>query len=231
MTTGRQTAETLTTIRTLVQRETGDEDGDRWASAAIDSAANMMLVQMANEAQIRHAGNALLSDDLSYTGSDPNDLPADVDAEMIYRVDDVTNTATSEQLEFVTMKEAQDYDASRALGPGRHQRYTLLGASSAVTTVPQSRIWLVPRPSSSKTLRIWYAATPFVMGAAADLMPLSPRWTELVALGAAEKLLRRDEELTNAQRDALGFLWRQYRELCGRQRNAVRVRRRRLGSS
>lgn len=229
MTVSRQTAETVTTLRTLIQREVGDTEGDRWSASEVDRALNFQLLWMGNEMHLRDAGEALLNTTLSYSGTSPNDLPSGVAAEHIVRVDDYTNSSNPIQLRFVSIQEMSDYNPSDTpAGVRQHYGYTLLGQTTNATTW---RIQIVPIPQEALTLRIWYIATPYVVGVAADSVPLSPRWLEFAALGTAMRLLSRDDEATFQQQARHMKLEEQFRSFCLRQRGPQRIAKRRAGVS
>src|SRR3990167_1844542 len=119
MAVARQTAETVSTLRTLIQVELGDTEGDRWSNAQIDQALNYQLLWMGNEMALRDAGEALLSTTLAYSGSSPVDLPSAVAAEHIVRVDDYSNTNAPMQLVYRAPNEMNDYNPSEAIGGAR----------------------------------------------------------------------------------------------------------------
>lgn len=230
MAVSRKTAEALSAIRTRVKDELGDTDtvDPRWADPKVNSAINNMLVEMGNEMALRSPGEALLRVSLEYSGTSPVDLPAAVGAEAIYRVDDITDNNAPVQVEYASPLELDEFDPGIVSGIRGRFRYTLLGPSTDADTY---RILLYPKNQTNRTLRIHYIATPYTMGADTDTSPLSPRWVELLCLGAALKLLRRDDEATMQQQMAYISLWNQFKQFSRRQRGPQRIRRRRKGVS
>ena len=233
MTVARRAAETLALIRTRVRDETGDTDtaDPRYTDANIDRAVSDQLAEMANELAIKYPGEALLRVNLNYPGTNPVDLPAAVEAESIYRVDDVTNSQLAIQIEYVSPLEGDEWDPGYVPAGRRRFRYTLLGPTTDHRTY---RIQLYPAPGSygARTLRISYIASPYVFdGTAGDTQPFSPRWAELIGVGAAIRLMSRDEEATTQQMMRHMTLWQQFTSLSRRQRGPQRIRRRRRGIS
>ncbi|MAH48753.1 hypothetical protein CMI37_23200 [Candidatus Pacearchaeota archaeon] len=225
----RKTAETLANIRYRVQRDTGDLDGERWSTENMDEAINNQLIEMGTELAINYPGDALLTEDLAYsTTTQPVDLPDVVGVEGIYRVDDISTSSAPFQLSYVSPLELDEFDTTTVLNDFTRHKYTLYGPS---TDAQSPRIQLLPKPASATTLRIYYIATPYHMTAAGDTSPLSPRWVEVVSLGAALKLLRRDEEATSQQMMSYGRLWMQFQQFNRRQKGPRTIRRRRKGVS
>ena len=225
----RKTSETLNNIRYRVQRDTGDIDGERWSTENMDEAINNQLLEMGTEIAITYPGDALVTAELSYTSStDPVDLPDAVGVEGVYRVDDITTSTTPLQLSYVSPLELDELESTTAIDNHSRRKYTLFGPT---TDAQSPRIQLLPKPSGTTTLKIYYIATPYHMGSAGDSSPLSPRWVELVSLGAAIKLLRRDEEATSQQMMSYGRLWMQFQQFNRRQKGPRKIRRRRKGIS
>ena len=225
----RKTSETLNNIRYRVQRDTGDLDGERWSTENMDEAINNQRLEMGTETAITYPGDALVTAELSYTSStDPVDLPDAVGVEAVYRVDDITTSTTPLQLSYVSPLELDEFESTTAIDHHSRRKYTLLGAT---TDAQSPRILLLPKPSDVTTLKIYYVATPYYLANASDTSPLSPRWVELVSLGAAIKLLRRDEEATSQQMMSYARLWAQFQQFNRRQKGPRKIRRRRKGIS
>ena len=233
MTVARKTAEDLTALRARVLREVGDPDGDRWTVgntdySSVDEAINNQLVEMANHMATEFPGEALLRTSFTYTESSaPVALPSAIGANAIYKVEDVSASALPINIDYISPLAVEDYDPGEVFGSFYKYRYTLFGPSG--TDVDEYRIQLYPKVSGSMTLRVSHIATPFVLQVAADDAPMSPRWTELVGLGAALKLLRRDGEATDMQLMAYQNLWMGFVTQSQRQRGPKRIRRRRRG--
>lgn len=234
MTVSRQAANTLTQLRARVLRETGDPDGDRWAPDSsytdVDEAINNQLVEMGNLMATDFPGEALVRTTMTYTESSaPAELPAAVGAEAIYKVEDVSTANLPVVIDYLSPLELEDYDPGEVFGTYYRHRYSLFGPSGDDKHLTY-RIQLYPKATGSMTLRISYIDTPYVFGSTtSDTSPLSPRWVELVSLGAALKLLRRDEEATQLQLVSYGRLMNNFTEFSRRQRGPKRVRRRRRG--
>lgn len=233
-TLSRKTAESLTQLRSRVLREAGDPDGDRWnadsTNTDVDEAINNQIIEMANHMAADFPGEALLRASMSYTdATQPADLPASVGSEAIYKVEDITTDSLPVALEYISPLELEDYSPGEVFGSYYRFRYSLFGPSGNPGDPHAHRIQLYPKSSTARTLRISYIATPYVLGAAADLSPLSPRWVELASLGAALKLLRRDDEATQQQYLQYEKLWQGFSTFSQRQRGPKRVRRKRRG--
>ena len=232
MTASRKAAETLTNLRARVLREVGDPDGDRWNAdtlyTEVDEAVNNQLVEMANQMAATFPGEALLRTTFTYTESSaPVDLPAAVGAEAIYKVEDVSSANLPINIEYISPLAVEDFDPGEVFGSYYKFRYSLLAPSG--TDVDAYRIQLYPKASGSMTLRVSYIEAPFIVDAPSDEAPMSPRWTELISLGAALKLLRRDGEATDIQLMEHQRLWHAFVTQSQRQRGPKRIRRRRRG--
>lgn len=225
----RKPVENLGNMRYRVQRDTGDTDGERWSTENIDEAINNQLIELGTEMAISYPGDALVTVDLTYsTETQPVDLPNEVGVEAVYRVDDISTSATPFQLSYVSPLELDEFETNTALNGFSRREYTLYGAT---TDAQSPRIQLLPKPAAATTLRIYYIATPYYMVNETDTSPLSPRWVELVSLGAALKLLRRDDEATTQQVMSYGRLWHQFQQFNRRQKGPRVIRRRRKGVS
>ena len=234
MTVSRKTAENLTALRSRVLREVGDPDGDRWTAGNtdytdVDESINNQLIEMATHMSGYFPGEALVRENLSYDeASAPMALPSAVGASAIYKVEDVSAANLPINIGYVSPLAAEDFDPGEVFGSYYKYRYTLFGPSGD-DNHQTYRIQLFPKASGSMTLRISYIATPYTIAAAGDTAPMSPRWTELTALGAALKLLRRDGEATDAQLMSYANLWGLFVNQSQRQRGPKRIRRRRRG--
>tara|TARA_Y100001963_G_C6790625_1_gene455211 strand:- start:5612 stop:6316 length:705 start_codon:yes stop_codon:yes gene_type:complete len=231
-TVARKSKETLTQIRARVLREVGDPDGDRWNSDSnytdVDEAVNNQLMEMGTHMAADFPGEALLRTTITYNESSaPVSLGSTIESEAVYKVEDISTENLPIVLEYISPLELEDYDPGEVFGSYYRFRYSLFGPSG--TDPHAHRIQLYPKANTSLSLRVSYIGKPFIMGSASDHSPLSPRWVELVSLGAAIKLLRRDEEATQQQYIAYGKLWEQFTQFSQRQRGPKRVRRRRRG--
>ncbi len=232
MVASRKSAETLSNLRSRVLREVGDPDGDRWnadgAYTDVDEAINNQLVEMGNQMAASFPGEALLRASFSYSeDSAPVEMPSSIGAESIYKVEDVSSANLPINIEYISPLAVEDYDPGEVFGSYYKFRYTLLGPSG--TDVDAYRIQLYPKATGSMTLRVSYIDAPFVISASGDEAPMSPRWTETIALGAALKLLRRDGEATDIQIMQYQNLWGAFVTQSQRQRGPKRIRKRRRG--
>lgn len=227
------TAQTLAALAVKVQREVGDTGADRFTLADdIYDAVNDQLIVMANQMQLQHAGEALVYTSLTYSGDDPVNLPSAIGPEAVYRVQDYTNEDAPIELPYVPPNVLEDYAVHERTGDLSVKRYTLLGPATGSDGTTY-RIQLGPRPEGARTLRIHYATTPWIFDSAtaSDTHPLSPRWRELIWLGASRKLLRRDEEWTITQEQQYQELWAQFAMASNRARGPQRIPRKRRGVS
>lgn len=201
MAVARASLETLASIATRVQAKLGDPDGDRWPLAThVYPAINDQLIEMANIAQINHAGSALSSTDLSYTGgaTAPVDLPSGVVFDWILRVEDVTSGERPVELRYVSPQDGV-VTGTRNI-PLMERRYTLMAPTTDYKT---GRIRVFPDPASTATLRIYHVLEPWVVATTSDEIPFSTRWRELVFLGAIRRCLENDDEMTGVMMDNL----------------------------
>jgi hypothetical protein len=230
VTIGRASGLTLSAIRTRVRDEVGDRatypDGSaissgalRWTDTQIDRAVVDELLDLGTELSGRDAGESLLSADLTYA-SPSTALPAGVGYEGVAKVEDITDTNNPIVLDAASHLEQT---------PIGHYRYHFIGSATGNSIV------LRPQPVGGRSLRIWYDGNPLVYtpedGTANDTHPLSPRWREVVYLGAALRLLRVGGEATDDQRDAYKMKREQFDKFAKRQRAPKRVRRQRKGFS
>lgn len=233
MAAARKAVENLSALRARVLREVGDPDGDRWTAGntdytSVDEAINNQLVEMGNHMANDFPGEALLRTSVTYDESSaPVALPSSIGADSVYKVEDVSATNLPINIDYVSPLAVEDYNPGEVFGSVYQFRYTLLGPSG--TDVDAYRIQLYPKATGTVTLRISHIASPFTISAGSDDAPLSPRWTELIALGAAMKLLRRDGEATDMQLMAYQNLWAGFVTQSRRQRGPKRIRRRRRG--
>ena len=199
----RSTQATLATVISRVRLHASDPDRDRFGNVIenprfsvgnIVDAINEQLVEMQAYANASHTGESLLSADVTYTpdAADGMDLPeASVPLDSpICHVEDLSDGRRRYSIRYVHPKEIEGYQTDfesdgQTLSPSV---YTITAAS----TGSGQRIRIRPSPASHN-IRIWYIAGAFVTdGDTDDIIPLSMRYTEFVALGAAVRLLGED---------------------------------------
>lgn len=235
MSISRQAAISLTNLRLRVRRIIGDvdlsTDNQRFSDTDdIDPAINDMLVEMQNKLTGSQVDNALVLETLTYgAGLASVALPSTVNYETIYRVEDYTDSTRPREIQYVPPEEIERWpqdsvsDLPSLVGKSAY-KYSIV--ASTTTTISIS---VRPKPAGAKTLRIGYIASPFIMGADADTLPLSPRWQELVARGAAERLMAVDNEGTEQQAAILARLWASYVAFGQKVRSPQRITRVRRG--
>lgn len=231
MALSRQAAISLTNLRLLVRQMLGDVDTDTdnqtFSDTQIDRCINMQLVEMQNKLNGPQVGEALVSTTLAYTDASTA-LPSVCNYESIYRVENYNDTTKPLEIQYVDPEEIERWSLSTSsispdLVARTSFRYTILGA----TTVTRS-IAIRPIPAGALTLRISYIAPPIIMGDSADTLPLSPRWQELVARGAAERLLAIDNIPSENNDKVLLRLWKDYIAFGQRVRGPQRITRVRI---
>lgn len=193
----------------------------RWSDTEITDHLNNALIWMGTEMQLQFQGDALTYADLTYTepaGEDGMDLPAGVDANAIYEVEDRTNDFV-ETVRYVSHDELKQFDRDVSLvGDGYRYAYTLIDRGLV------HGIMMRPIPQTSRTLRIWYAATPIVAGATSDSPLVTARWRDFVAQKAALALLAAENELPIELFAAFKDNERQFRAFCARRRGPTRIK-------
>jgi hypothetical protein len=193
----------------------------RWSDTEITEQINNALVWMGTEMQLQHEGDALVYADLTYTEPttrDGMDLPSGVDASAIYEVED-------RQADFVsTIRYApygelslHDRDASAATIDYRFV-YSLISRGTAYGII------IRPIPLTSRSVRIWYAATPLITTAAGDAPLLSARWRDFIAKKVAVSLLSPSNELPTELFAVYKEDERQFKAFCARRRGPIHVR-------
>ena len=206
----RTTGETLSLVRRRVRKELGDpevapngvtipEAQRRFTDEDIDGTINDVLIYMGNEISLDHPGEAVGSYEITYNEvSGEEGMPLQVVnagwGENIYQVQDLSSRLNPKEVSYVTPREIYE-----VMEPGvdRSQRmfYTLLGDPTEDASGPVGRILIRPG-AAGKTFRIKYVTLPFVAIADGDVVPLSPRWAELIGKYAAQRLrsINGDEE-------------------------------------
>lgn len=227
MALARATALTIAQLRARVRDELEDPSAEpngtvrpdaqrRFSDAQIDKALNDQLIEMANKAAAGRPGLAILTETLSYS-SGVTALPAAVQSNEIVLVEDITDPDVPSVVSYASPGELPFHRRPSDVGSYRYQqrRYTLTstGTGDAIEVVPDGAV----------SLRISYMAPPVIFGAedgsgTSDAHPLSPRWRELVFLGAAIKLARRDEDIKAAQQIQYDRMMDDYGKLAKRRK-------------
>lgn len=229
MALARVAAQDFDTLRSLVRDEVGDPDTDadgnaissgsrRWTDTHVEKAINLQLIEMQTLMGIQLEGEGLLSADVSYgAGEETVALGASVGAEAVLKVDDVTGTSVR-RLSYVSPVEIEDYALVDVMTVLPTRVWTLV--SSGTSYALQIR----PTPSAALTLRVWYFAAPIIAGAGTDAHLLAARWHELITVGAAFKLLSRDDECSDQMLKRRQELMDEFTMFAKRIRGPERVR-------
>lgn len=229
MALARVVAQDLQTLRSLVRDEVGDPDTDadgnampsgarRWTDTHVEKAINLQLIEMQTLMGIQLEGESLVSTDLSYTASSSEvALGATVGGEAIQKIDDVTGT-TVRRLSYVTPLEIEDYSLVDTMTVLPTRVWTL------VSTGTSYAIQVRPLPTGDLTLRVWYMAAPIVADSDTDAHLLAARWHELITVGAAFKLLSRDDECSDQMIKRRQELMDEFQLFAKRIRGPERVR-------
>lgn len=222
----------LSTLLSKVKYEVGDLSGDypRYGETQILLAVADQLVDMSNEALARDKSADVLTVDMTYSGS-ATELPEEVGHESVLRVDNIEDAVIPVPLQYVSPHTATEHQITIGRSTPFRYRYTLMGPADVAENA-RPRIVLFPKPSGSVDLRVWYIAGPMAIEAESmDPNPQSSRFNEVVVLGAALKLMRREGQATAQQLEAYARLWRSFQALCRRPSGKKRISRTRRGIS
>jgi hypothetical protein len=223
-------------VRRRVRRELGDPEvapngatipvpQRRFTDEDIDGAINDALLYMGTEIGIHTPGEALISQEITYTpGEEGMVIPIlnQVSGEQIYQVQDLTFFSNPREVSYVEPREI--YENTETLFRNTDKMfYTFLGE----TNEEQGSIRILIRPGAEgKRFRIKYVALPFVHdGSDNDIVPLSARWSELIGKYASQRLraINGDEE---PPMDAITkTLELQFAKFKSRNRNKVKIQR------
>lgn len=227
----RGAAQTIAQILTLARAECADPKADadgntlaitRWTDDEYQACINQHLLDMATRASLANATAGLTSVDQSYTAGSDTDtvaLSASVGPEAIFGVDDVTDSTNPRPLKYISPAEIETI-YREAITYTEPVRYWSLVEDAAGAFFIKVR----PRPVTALTLRVRFYAPGVVASATTDAPLLSARWQEFIALGAAVRLLSRDDEVATAVWKRLAALDATYTEFCRRVRGPFRVR-------
>jgi hypothetical protein len=197
MAVSRVAAATITELRSDVRRELGDlavtPGGDtipaamrRFSDAEIDRVLNNALIKLQQKIQNRHPGESLVAVALSYTETSSTsppgqDLPAGVDANAVFKVEDLgRESGIAIPVTNVSLQEIDRYEQRDSATVSRftEYHYTLVDRGTS------HGILIRPFPPAAHPFRVWYVAQPLVYSADGDQPALATRWRELIALWA-----------------------------------------------
>lgn len=183
----RASAASITSLRTRVRQEIGDIVGDtspdteqaRFSDTKIDRSINDMLFKMYRELSESDPGANLLSADFTYTAEGTTEgLPEAAAAAPLYKL------------------EWLDNDIPVLLRRVDPHRLESVRAGEPVWTLLDRSVAIRPLPAEDMLLRVWYIGNPFTLegGLSTDQHPYPVAHEELIVLGAARRLLSRDDE-------------------------------------
>ncbi len=233
----RSATQLLSDIRTRVRRELGDPATDpagttistqlrAWQDDDIDASINDQLIEMGTISRLLSSGDALLYTDLTLTDDTTSPgiaLPAGINSSAIFKVTDTTGTgvasAQPQKLQYVSPDEIDSYGttdlATISFG---NAYYTLIATATGQA--------IVVRPSKvGHTIRIWYIAPPLTATASGDVVVFSETWRELIALGAAFKLLTINGEAPDQLIIRMQLQAGLFRSAVSKQADTVRIKR------
>lgn len=195
MTVTRSAARTLSNILSSVRNHLQDRAQDTYGTTKPASALryqdteiyekfNFFVMELSNRMALQHNEEAINYEDMTYTGALVGmDLPTDVGAGEIFSVYDVTNSDIPLTYDYISHREFLDkikrfVNGAMAISRGY---YTL--QTSDTSTVGGS---IICGPNADgKTIRIYYLTTPWNYSDGADVVLMSARWADLLALGTA----------------------------------------------
>jgi hypothetical protein len=207
-------ASSVTTLRKRVRRLIGDNASSsarqRWSDADIDQAIIDQLSAMYAELAIDPAA-FLTSTTFSYTAnSESIAIPAAALYSPVYKVEDYTDSDSPFELLYQSPSNIDSYVSPFAVfawtRSGNNLRY-------------------VPKPSTTRTLRIWYVknpllpydATPYdssgnpTISSATSQHPYPVAHEELIGVGAAIRLQEEDDEIPPHRLVRYEELWDRFR--------------------
>lgn len=174
---------TLANLRTEVRRRADMEGSGFVTDSELTSYINNSATELRDILIQKFQDYYITSDDISIvSGTDTYNLAAD-----FYKalgVDMVINSRQS-----VTMRPFMFRERNRYVyNPPRGYRYRILG----------DQVRVIPEPTSSFTMRIWYVPTFTNLSADGDTLDGVHGWEEYVIIDAAIKCLRKEESDTSA---------------------------------
>lgn len=219
--TGALVAAVITDVRTWVGDLATDPQGNtitalRFSTGDVVDAINLQLASMQMDAEIENGGEGVLRTDVTYTETDggmnlPSGVPADAGIVLIEAV----QAGKPIRLRPVGLSEIEGYSSiDVSMSSPYAEVYAIVGATSGIG----ARILV--RPSGSHSLRVWYVAMPLEMVADASdtVVPLSARFREYLAVGAAVRLLEPTGDVTNTLQVRYDRCHDQFIRFCSRLR-------------
>jgi hypothetical protein len=226
MTLARSAAITLTTMESRVRDEIGDPALDfegntipagsrRYSDAQVDTAINDMLMEMYTFIHRRDPGHDLVtSAAVTYSGGGNSSLNltdniADIAAGAeVYMVMDETTSAVNRRLDYVSPVELESFNSRLGTETRVATRKYTLEAQSDGDIILKIR----PNPLQGLSVRVKYVLTPLIWQTSSknDVHSMTARWRELMTLGAAKKLMRRDDEIPLQSQQEYDRLWMQF---------------------
>lgn len=237
MAVSRVAAATLTELTTDVRRELGDvavtPAGDtipagllRYSDSEILRVLNNTLISLQRRITNKHPGESLVAVLLTYTeGTSPSvgcDLPSGVDANAIFKVDDMSpSSGIPEPVTYVSLQEIERYGHISTAGttPITPFWYTLVDRGTA------HGLLIKPQPTDGHVFRIWYVAAPLVYSASSDAPALAGTFRDLIALNTAFALMSASQErVSEAQLARLQIADREFNTWTSRNKGPQRIR-------
>lgn len=187
---------------------------------------NDTLLELGNKMAMSHTGDAMTFTTFSYaedTGNEGDVLPSGINQEAITHVFDTTDANTPIELFYLNPLDLAKIPVSDPYSTTIARRYYTLIADTTTD------LRIVVRPSASgRTFTIWYLVAPFVSDATAlpstDAPLLGARWKELIALGAAVRLLSINEEVPQTMLARYAAAMQDFISFSRRQKHPERVR-------
>lgn len=233
----RSATQLLSDIRTRVRRELGDPATDpagttistqllTWQDTDIDAAINDQLIEMGTISRLLSTGDALLYTDLTLTDDTTSPgiaLPAGINSSAIFKVTDTTGTGLSasqpQKLQYLSPDEIENYGSPDLAGViVGNVYYTIIATATGQA--------IIVRPlRTDHTIRIWYVAPPLTATASGDVVVFSETWREIIALGAAFKLLTVNGEAPDQLIVRMQLQAALFRSAVSRQADTVRIKR------
>lgn len=228
----RAVAATVAALTLRVRRLIGDTESEeanqRWSDTDIRSAIDDTLAHMYTQVASSDPSGFLQFTDLTYTASALSvTLPAGIEGQSIYKVEDIDDAALPVYLAYRSPVEINRFSDEHGWTLDVTQ-----SAFSAGTTVSTQAIAVRPIPSAARLLRI-YTLAPFIPVSAAatpttDQHTMSLGHEELITLGSAIRLQEIDNEVPSGRRERHGELWEHYIKTAARHQGPVYVRNTRI---
>lgn len=233
----RSATQLLSDIRTRVRRELGDPATDpagtaistqllTWQDTDIDASINDQLIEMGTISRLLSTGDALLYTDLTLTDDTSSPgiaLPTGINSSAIFKVTDTTGTglasAQPQKLQYLSPDEIENHGSTDLAGSIAGNGYYTIKATATGQAI-------IVRPLRvDHVVRIWYVAPPLTATASGDVIVFSETWRELIALGAAFKLLTINGEAPDQLIIRMQLQQALFKSAISRQADTVRIKR------